>query len=89
MNEIFGWYACLVYSLYLIPQIIKTYRLKSVRDLSLASLWLTFSGALSMLIYLSNKNRLYPMKIHNFIGFLSIGLLLILYYKYKKNTIKD
>jgi MtN3 and saliva related transmembrane protein len=84
MREIFGWYAGFVYSLYLLPQIIKTYTTKSVEDLSAASLWLTFSGGLGMFIYLSGEKNLYPVKFNNRLCLLSIIILLVLYYKYKK-----
>tara|TARA_B100001113_G_scaffold334893_1_gene313946 strand:+ start:2794 stop:3189 length:396 start_codon:yes stop_codon:yes gene_type:complete len=84
MNEIFGWYAGFVYSLYLIPQIIKTYTTKSVEDLSIVSLWITFSGGFGMFLYLFQQKGLYPVKFKNVFGLLSISTLLILYYKYKK-----
>ena len=83
MNEIFGWYAGFIYSLYLVPQIIKTYTTKSVEDLSIISLWLTFSGGFGMFLYLFDKKKLYPVKFKNLFGLLSIAILLILYYKYK------
>tara|TARA_B100000073_G_scaffold326992_1_gene312200 strand:+ start:1858 stop:2133 length:276 start_codon:yes stop_codon:yes gene_type:complete len=85
MNELFGWYASFVYSLYLIPQIIKTYTTKSVEDLSVTSLWITFSGGFGMFIYLFQQKGLYPVKFKNLFGLLSISTLLILYYKYKDN----
>ena len=84
MREIFGWYAGFVYSLYLLPQIIKTYTTKSVEDLSVVSLWITFSGGLGMFIYLIGQDNLYPVKFKNIVGLLSITTLLVLYYKYKK-----
>ncbi|MBC78999.1 MAG: hypothetical protein CL745_05300 [Chloroflexi bacterium] len=85
MNEILGWYSSFIYSLYLIPQIIKTYTTKSVEDLSVLSLWITFSGGLGMFLYLFQQKGLYPVKFKNCFGLLSISTLLILYYMYKDN----
>ncbi len=85
MNEILGWYSSFIYSLYLIPQIIKTYTTKSVEDLSVVTLWITFSGGFGMFLYLFPKKGLYPVKFNNYSGLLSISTLLILYYMYKDN----
>ena len=82
MNEILGWYSSFIYSLYLIPQIIKTYTTKSVEDLSVVTLWITFSGGFGMFLYLFPKKGLYPVKFNNYSGLLSISTLLIPFKSY-------
>ena len=72
MNEILGWYSSFIYSLYLIPQIIKTYTTKSVEDLSVVTLWITFSGGFGMFLYLFPKKGLYPVKFNNYSGLLVV-----------------
>jgi len=44
INETIGWIGNILFAICGIPQVIKTYRSKSVKDLSLLFLWLWFEG---------------------------------------------
>lgn len=52
MNETIGWIGNILFAICGIPQVIKTYRSKSVKDLSALFLWLWFSGELFTFFYI-------------------------------------
>tara|TARA_Y100000389_G_scaffold17613_1_gene15380 strand:- start:12791 stop:13090 length:300 start_codon:yes stop_codon:yes gene_type:complete len=86
---LFGWYSSIAYSIYLIPQIIKTFRVKSVDDLSIISLCLILSAGISRLIYLQAQTGLLPIKVNNTFNVLSTIILISLYVKYYNNKNKS
>jgi len=53
-NETIGWIGNILFAVCAIPQVIKTYRSKSVKDLSILFLWLWFVGELLTFIYIIN-----------------------------------
>ena len=52
INETIGWIGNILFAICGIPQVIKTFRSKSAKDLSLLFLWLWFSGELLSFIYI-------------------------------------
>jgi len=56
INEIIGWIGNILFAICGIPQVIKTFRSKSAKDLSLLFLWLWFSGEL-LTFYLHLNRR--------------------------------
>ena len=52
INETIGWIGNILFAICGIPQVIKTYRSKSAKDLSLLFLWLWFAGELLTFIYI-------------------------------------
>ena len=52
INETIGWTGNILFAICGIPQVIKTYRSKSAKDLSLLFLWLWFVGELLTFIYI-------------------------------------
>lgn len=54
MNETIGWIGNILFAICGIPQVIKTFRTKSVKDLSAMFLWFWFAGELLTFIYIIN-----------------------------------
>ncbi len=52
LNETIGWIGNILFAICGIPQVIKTYRSKSAKDLSVLFLWLWFAGELLTFIYI-------------------------------------
>ncbi|WP_340114505.1 PQ-loop repeat-containing protein [Maribellus mangrovi] len=52
INETIGWVGNILFAICGIPQVIKTYRSKSAKDLSLLFLWLWMSGELLTFVYI-------------------------------------
>ena len=66
-----------------VPQAIKIFQRKSVRDISLTTYVIVEVGSLIWILYgLEIKN--YPIVIPNVLGFLATGLVLIGYLLYRK-----
>lgn len=73
INETVGWIGNILFAICGIPQVIKTFRTKSAKDLSLLFLWLWLAGEVLTFIYI-------------FIGDLETGTLhLPLYFNYVVN----
>lgn len=51
-NETIGWIGNIMFAVCGIPQVIKTYRTKRVKDLSILFLWLWFTGELLTFYYI-------------------------------------
>ena len=75
--------AGVIMSLSYIPQVMKIWKRKSVEDISLKTFSILFIGLFVWVLYGISINA-YPIMIANSIGILMIGLLLILYFKFKK-----
>jgi uncharacterized protein with PQ loop repeat len=55
-NETIGWIGNILFAVCGIPQVIKTYRSKSTKDLSVLFIWLWFAGELLTFYYLLVKD---------------------------------
>ncbi|MEZ5105790.1 MAG: PQ-loop repeat-containing protein [Draconibacterium sp.] len=74
INETIGWIGNILFAICGIPQVIKTYRSKSVKDLSSLFLWFWFAGELLTFVYI-------------LVGDMETGLLHFpLYFNYVANT---
>ena len=51
-NETIGWIGNILFAICGIPQVIKTFRSKSVKDLSVFFLWMWFAGEFLTFIYI-------------------------------------
>ena len=51
-NETIGWIGNILFAICGIPQVIKTYKSKSAKDLSMLFLWLWLAGELLTFIYI-------------------------------------
>lgn len=76
--EIIGYIAAIFTSLYLLPQIMKIYKTRSVRDISTTSILVLFLGAFLWVLYGFFKHS-FPVMIGNTI--LVLFCCVILYYK--------
>jgi len=96
-NEIIGWIGNILFAICGIPQVIKTFRSKSAKDLSLLFLWLWFSGELLSFIYiltgdLETGDYHFPLYFNYIVNiFMACFLLYAKYYYPKrfKNIISD
>jgi uncharacterized protein with PQ loop repeat len=52
INETIGWTGNILFAICGFPQVIKTFRSKSVNDLSLLFLWLWFAGEILTFVYI-------------------------------------
>jgi uncharacterized protein with PQ loop repeat len=52
LNETIGWIGNILFAVCGVPQVIKTFRSKSAKDLSILFLWLWLAGELLTLIYI-------------------------------------
>lgn len=55
-NETIGWIGNILFAICGIPQVVKTFKTKSAKDLSLLFLWLWFTGELLTFIYIINSD---------------------------------
>ena len=87
MNEIIGWIAASLLTLSGLPMLIKTYKLKSVAEMSFTFLLMWFLGCVLFLIHLTNKNGEISIPIFtNYVisGIISLNML-VLFFKYRNN----
>lgn len=87
-NELFGYAGALGVSLILIPQVIKTYREKNVRGLSLTFLLLNLWTSGTFLIY-GVLEMIWPMIVSNIISLSCCFQLLFLYLKWNRKNVVD
>jgi uncharacterized protein with PQ loop repeat len=52
INETIGWIGNILFAVCVVPQALKTFKTKSVKDLSAMFLWLWFFGELLTLVYI-------------------------------------
>lgn len=52
INETIGWIGNILFAICAIPQVVKTYKTKRTKDLSVLFLWLWFFGELLTFIYI-------------------------------------
>jgi uncharacterized protein with PQ loop repeat len=55
-NETIGWIGNILFAVCGIPQVIKTFRTKSAKDLSVLFLWLWLAGELLTFMYIINSD---------------------------------
>ena len=53
INETIGWIGNILFAICGLPQVIKTFRSKSVKDLSALFLWMWFAGELFTFFYIT------------------------------------
>lgn len=83
--EFLGFAGIILIALCYIPQIIKSYRTKSVNDLSPAFLWVLLLGLIIVEVY-SFYIRDAVFIVGNFLGATTTTTLLVLYYKYRNRN---
>ena len=88
INELFGYAGAFGVSLILIPQVIKTYREKNVRGLSLTFLLLNLWTSGTFLIY-GTLEKIWPMIVSNIISLSCCFQLLFLYLKWNRKNVVD
>lgn len=79
--DVFGYFGGLFLTINLIPQIFKTKKAQSAKDISLLFLLMNETGLLFYSIY-GFSEELYPMAIPSFISFKLNTILLLLKIKY-------
>jgi MtN3 and saliva related transmembrane protein len=84
-EEILGWIAGALVTFSLIPQIIRVFKLKSAREISLAFNSLLFAGTLLWLGYGIAKSLL-PLIVYNAMGAVLMALLLAAKLRYGMNS---
>ena len=85
--EILGTVGALVICISAIPQVIKTYMTKSSGDLSIVYLCLLMFGMILLQIYsISVKDFVFIFG--NTLSMLMTGLLIIMWFKYRKNNMR-
>jgi len=97
INETIGWTGNILFAICGIPQVIKTYRSKSAKDLSLLFLWLWFVGELLTFIYivvgdLETAIFHYPLYFNYIVNIFMVCFLLYAKYIYPEKfdlSIKD
>lgn len=82
-----GYLAAFIFIIMLIPQIYKSFKTKSVNDLSLCFIILFILGS-ALMLYYAIIDKALPIVVNNIFG-LTAGLILLLaYYLYKGNNQK-
>ena len=79
--EYFGYISALCFFLGYIPQLVRTYRLKTVDDISVEMWWLTFAAYSTGLVYGIWLGKT-PLLLSYTLGFCCTTLMLVMYYIY-------
>ena len=87
LTETIGWVGNILFAICGIPQVIKTYKSKSAKDLSIIFLWLWFWGELLTGIYIVNSDIIngishFPLYFNYFINILMACFLIYAKYYY-------
>jgi MtN3 and saliva related transmembrane protein len=82
MTEFIGFAAAACTTLAFLPQVIKTYRSRSAKDLSLGTFAILTSGLLLWLVYGMLMEDI-PIMLANFLTFLMALSLIIMKFKFK------
>jgi len=87
INETIGWIGNILFAICGIPQVIKTFRTKSTKDLSVLFLWLWFAGELLTFIYiivgdLETANFHFPLYFNYIVNIVMACFLLYAKYVY-------
>lgn len=80
-TQVCGYMASVLYTVSLLPQIIKVAQTKSVDDISVWFLLLHFSAAVLMFVYAISIG-VYPVLINNGANVICCAVLFLLYFKY-------
>lgn len=94
LNETIGWIGNILFAICGIPQVIKTYRSKSTKDLSVLFLWLWFAGELLTFIYIiigdsETVTFHFPLYFNYIVNIFMAGYLLYAKYFYPDNVLKN
>lgn len=89
INETIGWIGNILFAICAFPQVIKTFRSKSVKNLSALFLWLWFFGELLTLIYIAvgdieSKTLHLPLYFNYLVNILLLSFLVYAKYAYPK-----
>lgn len=88
MSEIVGYIGCFFLSIYLIPQVLKTYKTKNTDGLSPWFISIGITASILMLTY-GMLIAAYPVVISNTIILINNIILLTLYNKYNKGVVNN
>lgn len=80
--DLYGWVAFILFSIASVPQLVRTYKLKDVDDLSPTMWWLLWGAHFSLYLYGTYLLSI-PIILNGICGFFSASLMLILIYLYK------
>ena len=91
LNETIGWIGNILFAICGIPQVIKTYRTKSARDLSILFLWLWFAGELLTFTYIiigdiETGQAHFPLYFNYIVNIAMASFLLYAKYVYPQKT---
>lgn len=94
LNETIGWIGNILFAICGIPQVIKTYRSKSAKDLSVLFLWLWFAGELLTFIYIvvgdaETATFHFPLYFNYMINIFMASFLLYAKYFYTEKILKN
>lgn len=83
--EIFGWLYTICFAICYIPQIVKTFKIKKVEDISISLFGLSLIGYLSAIIYtLYEIGYNYILLLNYSFGGMCSLIMIILFFSYKK-----
>ena len=82
LSQILGWTATTIFSLMFLPQIIKTLKTQSIKDVSLPMFIMGFVGNIVALTY-ATMIKQPPLQIKYVIALCAIGIYIFVYYKIK------
>lgn len=94
LNETIGWIGNILFAICGIPQVIKTYRSKSTKDLSALFLWLWFTGELLTFAYIvigdiEIATFHFPLYFNYIVNVFMVSFLLYAKYFYPENELKN
>lgn len=82
LAQVLGWIATILFSIMLVPQIIKTIKVKKVDEISIGVSVIALTGNIIALIY-SLLIQQPPLTIKYILGIISTSIFMGVYFKYK------
>ena len=90
MTELAGWISSIAFGLSALPQVLKTYRTKSVDDLADGMIVLWIVGEISGVIYVTGFETLpYPLLANYLFNAIGVGYLGWMKWHTRKNTTRQ
>lgn len=87
-EHIVGYVGCFFLSIFLVPQVYKTYKTRNVEGLSPLFLGMSMTANVLMMYYGSRIHAL-PVLISNGFVFLNSATLMTLYFRYRRVALED